>query len=275
MIEATRFPSPGPADVGADSGAYFVVDGPSRFRPTEHVGGGWNPDEQHIAPAIGLLTHVIEGDRDQRRDDNPQLARLSCDILGVLTLEPFTIEVTVLRPGRTIELVEARLVQHGRTGVIARAWLAQPFDTGSFAGSPLTHIASERELQEWDFTSLWPGGFVRSLTSRRMNAAPGRAIAWLSTDIDLLAGEQASPTARALTVVDAANGISPRAATSAIAFPNLDLTAHIFRTPEGGSTGLDTTVSFGATGLGLTHTVLHDRRGPFGTVAQTLTVRPQ
>jgi hypothetical protein len=33
-------------------------------------------------------------------------------------------------------------------------------------------------------------------------------------------------------------------------------------------------VSFGAVGLGLTSTVLHDEQGPVGTMAQLLTVRP-
>ena len=38
--------------------------------------------------------------------------------------------------------------------------------------------------------------------------------------------------------------------------------------------GFDTTVSFGPTGLGLTSSLLHDVAGPFGTMAQSLTVRP-
>jgi hypothetical protein len=37
--------------------------------------------------------------------------------------------------------------------------------------------------------------------------------------------------------------------------------------------GFDTSVSFGATGLGLTSSVIHDQDGPVGTLAQTLTVR--
>jgi hypothetical protein len=64
-----------------------------------------------------------------------------------------------------------------------------------------------------------------------------------------------------------------RADPRQVAFPNVDLTAHLFRQPEPGWLGFDTTVSFGPTGLGLTSTVLHDEAGPIGTVAQTLTVR--
>jgi hypothetical protein len=59
-----------------------------------------------------------------------------------------------------------------------------------------------------------------------------------------------------------------------VAFPNVDLTAHLFREPRGGWLGFDTTVSFGADGLGLTSSVVHDEVGPVGTSAQLLTVRP-
>lgn len=57
-------------------------------------------------------------------------------------------------------------------------------------------------------------------------------------------------------------------------FPNVDLTIHLHRQPEGRWTGLDTTVVFGPTGQGLTSTVLHDVNGPVGRAEQILTVRP-
>lgn len=65
-----------------------------------------------------------------------------------------------------------------------------------------------------------------------------------------------------------------RADPRTVAFPNVDLTAHFFTAPAGGWVGFDTTVSFGPDGLGVTNSVLHDERGPVGTLAQLLTVRP-
>lgn len=59
-----------------------------------------------------------------------------------------------------------------------------------------------------------------------------------------------------------------------IAFPNRDLTVHFFGTPQGEWLGFDTSVSFGSGGFGLTSTVLHDERGPIGSIAQALTVGP-
>ena len=65
-----------------------------------------------------------------------------------------------------------------------------------------------------------------------------------------------------------------RARPEDVAFPNVDLTAHLVRPPIDGWLGLDTTVSFGADGIGLTTSVVHDERGPIGTSSQCLTVRP-
>ncbi|WP_280357352.1 acyl-CoA thioesterase domain-containing protein [Nocardia otitidiscaviarum] len=58
-------------------------------------------------------------------------------------------------------------------------------------------------------------------------------------------------------------------------FPNVDLTVHLYRSAIDRWTGLDTTVTFGPTGQGLTSTVLHDIHGPVGTAQQLLTVRPR
>jgi hypothetical protein len=57
-------------------------------------------------------------------------------------------------------------------------------------------------------------------------------------------------------------------------FPNVDLGIHLHRQPAGRWTGLDTTVTFGPTGQGVTSTVLHDVAGPVGHAQQILTVRP-
>ena len=67
---------------------------------------------------------------------------------------------------------------------------------------------------------------------------------------------------------DIANGMAVRAAPTAVAFPNLDLTAHLFVTPRGEWLG------FGADGLGLTSSTIYDEAGPIGTLAKILTVRP-
>lgn len=256
------------------SDAYFVRESATRLRPTKYVGGAWNPAEYHVAPLFGALAHAIEGDAASRGRGGLQVARVTFDILGVLPVEPVDIEVELVRPGRTIELVSAVLSHAGRPAVVARAWLAAEFPTSHMAGTDLPGIPGPGELQPAQLGSYWYGEFVRSLELRRGEWGPGRATSWVRTGLDLVQGEKASATTRVIGLIDVANGVSPRVAMDEAAFPNLDLTAHFFRVPVAGWLGLDTTVSFGPTGLGVTHCVLHDEHGPFGTVMQALTVRP-
>ena len=61
--------------------------GPDRFTPTEHVAGAWNVAEQHIAPALGLLAHAVEQDRDARGAGELRISRLSYDILGTVPVD--------------------------------------------------------------------------------------------------------------------------------------------------------------------------------------------
>lgn len=255
--------------------AHFERISPTVFRASQLTSGAWNTEEQHIAPAIGLLTHAVERDRDERRDDAPQISRLSYDILGPLPVAgDMEITCRLLRPGRTIELVEAQLSQNGRAAVVVRAWLLTAYATESIAGSPLPAFTAVEDTEPWDATSVWPGDFIASLEVRRHQFEPGRAHIWARTEHPLVAGEQVSPLAATMGLVDISNGMTVRKKPEEVLFPNLDLTAHIFRQPDSAWVGLDTTVSFGATGIGLTHTVLHDTEGPIGVMSQSLTVRP-
>ncbi len=58
------------------------------------------------------------------------------------------------------------------------------------------------------------------------------------------------------------------------AFPNVELTAHVFREPGQGWIGFDTTATLGIDGRGVNTSTVHDLDGPFGVVTQSLTVRP-
>ena len=253
---------------------YFHRTGESTFLPTDAVGGAWDTGTQHIAPALGLLAHVIEVDRDTRRSDGLFPARLSWDIWGTVPVAEVGTSVRVLRAGRTIELVEAVLTHGGRTVATLRAWLLQRTDTAGVAGTAWAAVPGPESVPAWDGTTLWPGGFIGSVDVRRRLDAPGRGLVWVRTDEELVADEPVSTLARRAGLVDVANGMTVRADPRAVAFPNVDLTVHLLRDPVGEWLGLDSTVSFGPEGTGLTASVLHDETGPLGTLAQALTVRP-
>lgn len=254
--------------------AYFRRTGPTTFLPTDHVGGAWALDEQHIAPALGLMLHQIELDRDERHSDTELVAtRLSYDILGTVPLEEFEIEVELLRTGRSVELVQASMIHGGRAVVRLRAWLMVTRDTSALAGSPVPALEPPEQMPEWDPTTLWPGGFIASVRVRRLEQESGRARYWVRTPVTLLDDEPTSAAARAAGLFDVANGMAARVDPRQVVYPNVDLTAHLIREPQDGWLGFDTSVSFGPQGLGLTHSLIYDEVGPLGVVSQTLMVR--
>lgn len=256
--------------------SYFRRLSDAAFEPTEFVEGAWDEREQHIAPALGLLAHLVEADHAARRGDAPLvLARVSYDILGVIPMEAFEVSLRVLRAGRTIELVEAELTHGGRTAVLLRAWMLQRADTASIAGTTLPHMPPREDLAPWPFSDVWPGRAVTSVDIVRDSAQLGHAQVWLRPQRVLLADEPISARARLLGTLDFANGIATRMPPEQVHYPNVDLTASLFREPVGDWLGFDTRVSFGPAGIGLTESVLSDAEGPLGTSSQTLTVRPR
>jgi len=254
--------------------AYFERLSETTFRATEHVSGAWNTADQHIAPALGLLVHCVETDRDRRRADALVIGRVSFDILGTVPVGVVETSVEILRDGRTIELVQATLRHDGRTIVIARAWLMRTGDTEKLSGSTLPAIPGPDAMPVWDPTTMWPGGYIASAEVRRELIEPGRASYWVRTRQPLLEGEVVTKLASAAALFDIANGMAVRIDPDEVAFPNLDLTVHLFNQPRTDWLGFDTSVSFGDSGIGLTHTILHDGLGPIGALSQILTVRP-
>ena len=256
-------------------GSYYEPAGEGRYKPTTHAGGAWDPEEQHFSPLGGLIVHAIDRFVAERGDRGLVLSRVSFDILGRLALDECEIRVETMRPGRTIELVEAVVLIRDRAVVRARAWLLSTGNTAAVAGGDDSRLTPPEDLATWTLTDVWPGGYIASVDIRPVTTPrPGRTTAWIGTELDLVAGQPSSPLAAFVALIDTANGIAVRQNPTEWMFPNVDLTIHLHRQPEGRWTGLDTSVTFGPTGQGVTSTVLHDTLGPVGYAEQILTVRP-
>lgn len=254
--------------------AYFIAEGPDRFRPTELTGGAWRDDEQHLAPVVGLVVHHMEQWRARHLDGSLVLSRLSVDVLGKIAREEVHLATEAVRPGRTITLLETTATIAGRVTLRVRAWLLERSDTAAAEGDEFERIPGPESMPSFAPSEQWSGGYIASLTAwRAADHRPGRATGWLTTGTALIDGVQSSPLVELLGMVDVANGVAVRRSSDEWMFPNVDLTIHLFREPEGRLLGLDTRVAFGPNGLGVTSSVLHDTRGPFGTAQQSLTVR--
>lgn len=262
-----------PLNLPAEHATFYLRLADGSYQPTLHVQGAWLDHEQHMAPVGGLITHAIE--HYEPREDL-QLARVTFEILGQMPATPTRVDVEILRPGRTIELMAATMVINERIAVRARAWRLAISDTTAVAGHEFEPMPHPDTVPVWDMADYWSGGYIDGLEVRRVgDSRPGRGRAWLRSPYDLVKGEPSSPTAHFLRLVDTANGIATRVSPREWMFPNTDLTVHLFRRPEGSWVGLDTTVTFGPSGVGLTSSVLHDLHGPVGRAEQILTVRPQ
>ncbi len=256
----------------ADRPAYYRLLGPGRYASTIHAQGAWADEHQHMSPVSGLLVHAIEN--CQPRPDL-LLSRVAFDILGVIPVGDVVVTARVIRPGRTIELVEAEMIAGNRVVVRATAWRLAISDTAAIAGDGVLPMPGPDAGRQWNGSQTWKGGFIRSLQFRVLPGwEPGHGRVWIRSTVDLIDAAETSLTAGFFAMIDTANGVAVRADPSTVLFPNTDLTVHLVRRPVGPWLGLDTTVTFGPDGVGLTASVLHDSNGPIGRAAQTLTIRP-
>lgn len=251
---------------------YYRDLGGGRFLSTVHAQGAWNDDEQHMATASALLTHVLERGHGRA---GMRLGRVGFDVHGLIHAGEFVIDTTVLRPGRTIELVQADMWCGDRIAVSARGWFLATSDTADVAAveDPAMRMGPDA-ARPWEGMSRWPGGYIASVEFRDAGGGrPGTRQGWMRSAHPLVDEGTESPLAHVMRLVDTSNGISARMRPEEMFFANLDLQVHLHRGPSGEWLGVDGRQQFGPDGIGLTSTVLHDQDGPFGRAEQILTLR--
>ncbi|MCZ2402059.1 thioesterase family protein [Paenarthrobacter sp. Z7-10] len=247
--------------------------GGGSYESTLHTQGAWNPHEQHMAPVSGIMTRELE--LCQPRPDL-RMARVNFDILGLIPAGQFRIETQIIRGGRTIELLQAELIAEGRVAVRATAWRLQRGDTAGVAAVEEEPMPGVAEAAGWEGMTQWPGGYIASLEIRVVPGhRPGRGKVWIRSPYPMVEGQPTADLVRLMGLVDTANGLAARVppGPGSYMFPNVDLSVHLHRDPVGDWLGVDTSVTFGTDGIGLTSSVLHDVQGPFGRAAQILTIR--
>ena len=71
-----------------------------------------------------------------------------------LTLDDFEIHIDVIRPGRTIELIEATVSSGGRTAVRARVWRLATYPTSPVAGGQPRSMPARDGLERMPLTDI-------------------------------------------------------------------------------------------------------------------------
>ncbi len=261
-----------PAHQGAAASSFYREIGDGFFESTVHAQGAWNPHEQHMAPVSGILTRAIELFEPQ---PHLRIARLNFEILGIIEGGQFEIVTKILRPGRTIQLLQTELIANGRVAVRALAWRLQIGDSLAVSAIEEPRMPPlEQAVAIGEMSQMWSGGYIKALEFRNIEGhRPGRGQTWLRSPYNMVEGETTASLVRLMGMVDTANGVAARVEPGTWMFPNVDLSIHLLRQPIGEWLGLDVSASFGSDGIGMTSTVLNDEAGPFGRAAQILTVR--
>jgi hypothetical protein len=257
---------------GDGATAIFEADG-DLLVPTWLAQGPWDPRHQHGGPPAAALVRAVE------RCDAPaemRIARITVDLMRAVPMAPLRVTAEVVRSGRRIQAVDAR-IEHDGT-LVARATALRIRVDDGFAAD-----ASELHWTDGPFPGPHEGlpvqsvrgegmpGIMHALQQSEMEKlAPGRGRGWFRLVVPLVAGEPTSPTAAMAVVADMASGISSRLDFERYLFHNADLTLHLLRTPEPGWIGVDGRSQVGAQGVGQAEATLLDERGPFGRVLQSL-----
>ncbi len=244
----------------------------SQYRSTIHAQGAWNSHEQHMAPATGILCAELEQFMPRAE---MRIGRISLDIFGLIAFGDFTIQTRVIRPGKTIELIEAEMQAQGKTCIVARAWRMMTQNSQQIAGLEDHSVEHPENLPVWSGIKSWPGGYIQTIEARTDDQhRAGKGIVWLHNRQEMVEGQCTTDFVRLMGMVDTANGVVPRQSGDfEWMFPNLDLQIHLYRLPQGEWLGIQAVQQYGQDGIGLTSAVLHDVHGPFGRSEQILTLR--
>jgi hypothetical protein len=270
--------------------AFFERRG-DRFESSELTRGPWDPGSQHAGPPAALLGREIE----LVGSDVPrQVGRITFEILRPVPIAPLRAEARVVRPGRSVELVEATLSDgDGEPLLRAAAWRLRSGDlpvpeavTSEHATPPTVGERSTLRpghappgpdtARERDFFETGHNvGYHTAMDYRFVAGAflePGPATVWMRMRNPLVAGEQPTPLQRVLVAADSGNGVSATLDWERFLFINVDLSVHLNRLPAGDWVCLDAITIPEPTGIGISDTALYDERGPIGRAAQTLLV---
>jgi Thioesterase-like superfamily len=254
--------------------AFYESDGDG-FIATELTRGPWDPGAQHAGPPSALLGREIE-----RADgaDGFQVVRVTFEILKPVPIGPVRVEAEVVRPGRSVQMIEASLSDGDGALMRARAWRIRTAALeipGDVVTTPDPPPGPEEGEQPEFFATGQSVGYHTAMEWRSVGGGflePGPATVWMRMGCQLVAGEEPTPLQRTLVAADVGNGISAVLDWRRFLFVNVDLSVHLERMPEGEWICVDAVTLPQPQGIGTAESVLSDERGRIGRAAQALLI---
>ena len=255
------------------TGAFYEPLGDGRFRSTPHTRGPWDPAFQHAGPPAALLGRALE--RCAPRDDFVP-ARLTFEILRPVPVAELAAAARVVRPGRSVELLDGELTAGGETVMTVRAWRVKATGAETVADRPPPPRPAEATpLPAGLAEGFGYGEAVELRFAAGSWQVPGPATVWTRLRVPVVAGEEPSGLQRVLAVADSANGVSAVLPLGDWLFINPELTVHLRRPPRGEWICLDAETAISHGGAGFARSVLSDDDGVVAQGAQSLLVAPR
>jgi hypothetical protein len=260
-----------------DPEAFYLPIGEDEFASTTATTSPWDERMQHGGPPSGLLARAVELTRP---DADMPIARLTVDFLGAIPQGRIRTEARIVRPGRRVELVEAKLFAGDRLAVTATAWRIQTQKNISegYARSATPPPLPGPQPQNF-FTGLSPDwGYGRAIEWRFAEGSfvePGPVSLWARVRLPLVAGETPSPIQRLAVLADSTNGVSGELPLNDWLFIPPTLTVTMARPPQGPWLHLAARTTIGPSGTGIAQGDISDPDGFVAQVSQPLLVTPR
>jgi hypothetical protein len=245
------------------------------FVATELTRGPWDPGAQHAGPPSALLGRAIE---QVDGAEGFQVARVTFEILRPVPIGAVRVEAEVVRPGRSVQMVEASLSAENGELMKARAWRIRTGEIeipDDVVSTPPPPPGPEQGGEPEFFSTGQSVGYHTAMEWRSVGGGflePGPATVWMRMGCALVAGEEPTPLQRTLVAADVGNGISAVLDWGRFLFINVDLSVHLERMPEGEWVCVDAVTLPQPNGLGTAESVLADERGRIGRAAQALLI---
>lgn len=206
------------------------------------------------------------------------VARITVELLRPVPLEPLSLAIRMVRPGKKVQLVEATLRTESHE--VARALALRirradlpipdnlPMDRETV--DPPERGASLEMRKSKDFYDGFHNRAVEHRFVRGSFMEAGASTDWIRLTVPLIEGEETSPLCRVAAVADFGNGISGVLPPDRFTYINPDLTITIHRYPRDEWVCLDAHTRVEPNGVGMAESRLFDRDGPIGRAVQCL-----
>jgi len=240
------------------------VDG-EMILPTRLCGGPWDVGAQHGSAVAGVLARAVES---VETAVSMQPARFTVDLLSRVPLTPMRQVVEVVKMGKQIAVIDARLLSDER--VVARASALFIRDQAGLVFPAEANVPPEPPMPPTDPSSPSPGevfsfpGFWNAIDyvrSRGEMAGGAPASAWLRLRCRVAAGEEPTPFQRLAVAADMGSGIAGFLPFDRFRTINADISLHILRLPTSEWIGLDGDTRIETDGIGQSAAALFDEVG--------------